>query len=127
MHVYSRLFLTVAMTVAALTCGCTTSSVDGGDLYAGEWLAKDVKGKAYSIILNADGSAVARWPGHPDETGRWMVNEEHDAEIRWDNGWRDIIHLATPKITSRVAFRPGASLKDSPAMVDTVDRASPQP
>ena len=118
----THLILSVGLLLMCLTSGCTTPTVEGGDLYTGQWAAKDVDGKAYTISLSADGEASATWPGNPDETGSWTMNEDGGAEIRWSNGWRDIIHLAEPETTTRTAYRPGTPPGGEPAMVSTVKR-----
>lgn len=61
------------------------------------------------LTINADHSAKNTWGS---TTGTWTY-VEGAIQIRWQNGWMDVIHVQGNSITN-IGFRPGQTVTDPP-------------
>ena len=85
------------------------AAAPGRARFFGAWTVGDGSGSTFTISLKSDGSAH-KTLGSPG--GTWtVVNGE--AEITWDDGWRDVIRKAGSKY-QKAAYAPGASLSGKP-------------
>jgi hypothetical protein len=82
MRIIGKTAATGLAAFAALALAATSSFADS---LAGTWKVTDTSGKAFEIVLAADGSAKADRSGE-GMTGTWEA-EGDAAVITWDTGW----------------------------------------
>jgi hypothetical protein len=84
------------------------------DEWAGTFLTEDTKGNAFTITLDADGTARGEKEGHV-LNGSWSVDGA-SAVIKWTTGWTTKLS-AKGNGYDKSAFRPGAPIEDEGAKV----------
>lgn len=90
--------------------------------YIGKWEVEDGAGKHFYITLDKDGDArKSIGSAH----GTWSL-VDGEAQIRWDDGWHDIIAKVGTRHEKR-AYEPGRSLQDSPSNVTYARNTAPKP
>jgi len=90
--------------------------------FVGRWEVGDGMGGTFFIRLEKDGTASKSIGA---THGTWaLINGE--AEITWDDGWRDAIRKVGSKY-EKAAFRPGHTFSDAPSNVTDAKNTEPSP
>ena len=104
----SATFSIAAISALALTAAAAFAADD----FAGTWKVTDTSGKAFEIVLSADGAAKADRSGE-GMTGTW--EQEGDAAvITWDTGWITRIGKEGSGY-KKTAYEKGAALDGTPS------------
>ena len=94
----------------------------GRSHYVGKWEVQDGAGKNFFITLEKDGDARK---SIGSTHGTWSL-VDGEAQIRWDDGWRDVIAKVGTRHEKR-AYEPGRSLQESPSNVTYARNTEPKP
>ena len=102
--------------IARIEFGGASASMlpPGSARFLGDWKVGDGNGGTFIISLKLDGRAH-KTNGDGGE-GTWKV-VKGEAQVRWDDGWHDVIRKAGNKY-EKAAYSPGTSLSSEPSNVD---------
>jgi len=104
-------FNKVSVLIAVITffIGISSSVVAGE--YEGSWILNDTHGSPFEVTLSKDGTASGTH-GDAMKHGTWKETDGA-VVIHWNTGWTTRIAKDGNKYV-KMAFKPGASLTDSP-------------
>jgi hypothetical protein len=95
-----------------------TAMIRGRARFLGDWTVGDGAGGKFTITLKPDSSAHKTVGDRHD--GTWtVVNGE--AQITWDDGWRDAIRKVGAKF-QKAAYSPGTTFSDKPNNVADAEK-----
>ena len=94
----------IRSTLSGLALALTAAAALAASAFAGTWKVTDTGGKAFEIVLGADGTAKANRAGE-GMSGTWK-EEGSAAVITWDTGWTTKITKDGDKYT-KTAFKKG--------------------
>ena len=90
--------------------------------FLGKWEVGDGSGSNFFITLYDNGDATKT---HGDSHGKW-VYADGEAQITWDDGWRDAIRKVGSGYQKR-AFGGNKSFSDTPDNVTAAHNTTPHP
>jgi hypothetical protein len=101
-----------------------TPMVPGRRSFLGKWQVGEGGNTSSTFVVTLEENGTARrsiGAAH----GTWTY-VDGEAQITWDDGWRDIIKKAGSDY-EKFAFEPGKPLTDSPSNVARAKRVNPRP
>lgn len=109
----------IMLLIAGFFMGLAGLSAHAESLLAGTWKVADTEGSAFTIVLNADGTATADRAGEGMK-GTWKETDGA-AVISWDSGW-------TTKISKdgdtyvKTAYDKGKPLDGEPSNMSAAEK-----